>query len=476
MKKVVLASLLAVAGAISSASLSFAQATGSGIQMSADEYAAYNNANTQGNCAAKATAFEAYLKAYPNSAVKVDVLSQILFCDTQGADEATTLSAADRLLAVDPGNLRALAVEVYYKRLDGDKLTDPAAKTAALDQMAVYAQKGLNATAPKDTTPADFAKIKATTAPTFYSAIADDDLAKKASATDPDPIKQAAAIKQASADAITALKAEIDGDEPDTEKASQVLQDVYTLAQAYYTSTPPDYLDCAWYATRAAFFAPDAYKPTIQPVATYCYKKFHGGVDGYDAMQTAVKTNLDPPAGFLATIKPAPKPSDYVAQLVATTPDLGVLAISDREFALQYGTQIDPKSGTADATTGKIDPATQKTDAQEVFDAVKGKSVQLPDVLVVAATADSVQVAVSDDSVQAKPPVADFTFTMKEPLPATGKPGEAVIPKVGDKITIDGTYASYTSNPLMITMSDAVIIPKKVEPVHRPVHHTAPHH
>jgi hypothetical protein len=185
-------------------------------------------------------------------------------------------------------------------------------------------------------------------------------------------------------------------------------------------------------------------------------------------MQTAVKTNLDPPAGFLEAIKPAPKPSDYVAQLVATTPDLAVLAISDREFALQYGTQIDPKSGT--------DPATQKTDAQEVFDAVKGKSVELPDVLVVAATADSVQVAVSDDSVQAKPPVADFTFTMKEPLPATGKPGEAVIPKVGDKITIDGTYASYTSNPLMITMSDAVIIPKKVEPVHRPVHHTAPHH
>jgi hypothetical protein len=464
MKKVVLASLLAVAGAISSASLSFAQAPAAGgIQMSADEYAAYNNANTQGNCAAKATAFEAYLKAYPNSAVKQDVLSQILFCDTQGADEATTLSAADRLLVVDPNNLRALAVEVYYKRADGDKLTDPAAKTAALDAMAVFAQKGLDAPAPKDTTPAEFAKIKATTAPTFYSAIADDFLAEKASATDPD------AIKKASASAITALKAEIDGDEPDTEKASQVLQDVYTLAQAYYTSTPPDYLNCAWYATRAAFFAPDAYKPTIQPVATYCYKKFHGAADGYDAMQTAVKTSLDPPAGFLEAIKPAPKPSDFVAQLVATTPDLAVLAISDREFALQYGTQVDPKSGT--------DPATQKTDAQEVFDAVKGKSVQLPDVLVVSATADSVQVAVSDDSVQAKPPVADFTFTMKEPLPATGKPGEAVIPKVGEKITIEGTYASYTSSPLMITMSDATIIPKKAAaPVHHaPVHHTAPH-
>jgi len=450
MKKVVLASLLAVAGAVGSASYTFAQATGSGIQMSADEYAAYNNANTQTTCAGKATAFEAYLKAYPNSAVKADVLSQILFCDTQGGDETATLSVADRLLAIDPNNLRALAVEVYYRRIDADKLTDPAAKAAALDAVVVYAQKGLAATAPKDMPAGDFAKLKAATAPTFYSVIADDGLAKKDNAG-----------------AITAFKAEIDGDEADTEKASPVLQDVYYLAQAYYTSTPPDYLSCAWYATRAATFAPDAVKPSIQPLATYCYKKYHGAADGYDAMQASVKTNLDPPAGFFATIKPAPKPSDYARNLVATTTDLAVLAPSDREFVLQYGTDVDPKSGTTDPATGKVDPATQKTDAQEVFDAVKGKSVEFPDVLVIAATADSVQVAVSDDSVQAK--TADFTFNMKEPL--------TTIPKVGDKVTVDGTYASYTQAPLMITMSDGFIVPpKKAAPVHHaPVHHTAPH-
>jgi hypothetical protein len=138
---------------------------------------------------------------------------------------------------------------------------------------------------------------------------------------------------------------------------------------------------------------------------------------------------------------------------------------------LQYGTDIDPKSGTIDPATGKVDPKTQKTDADEVFDAVKGKSVEYPDVLVIAATPDSVQVAVSDDSVQAK--TADFTFNMKEPLPATAKPGEAAIPKPGDKVTIDGTWSSYTQTPLMITMTDGVIIPKKPAPVHHaPVHHT----
>ena len=295
MKKVVLASLLAVAGAAPLASLAYAQQPAAGgIQMSQDEYAAYNKANTETTAAAKAADFEAYLKAYPNSAVKADVLNQILFADSQTGDQAATLSAADRLLAVDPNNLRALTFEVYYRRADADKLTDPAAKQAALDAVAKYAQQGLNATKPKDMSDADFAALKTKTDPVFESAIADADLAKKDNA-----------------DAIAILKKEIDGDKDDTTKPSPVLQDVYVLAQAYYSSTPPDYLNCAWYATRAAAFAPAAYKTTIEPLATYCYKKYHGSADGYEAMQTAVQTNLDPPAGF--TVTAAPKPEDLVA-------------------------------------------------------------------------------------------------------------------------------------------------------------------
>jgi hypothetical protein len=308
MKKVVLASLLAVAGAVPSASLAYAQQASSGIQMSQEEYAAYNKANTATTAADKAAAFEAYLKQYPNSAVKADVLNQILFADSQVGDQAATLNAADRLLAVDPNNLRALTFEVYYRRADGDKLTDPAAKQTALDAVAKYAQQGLSATKPKDMSDADFATLKSKTDPTFMSAIADDDMAKKDNA-----------------DAITELKKEIDGNTDDTTKPSQTLQDVFVLAQAYYTSTPPDYLNCAWYATRAAAFAPAAYKTTIEPLASYCYKKYHGSADGYAAMQTAVQTSLDPPAGF--TVTPAPKPEDLVANLVSTTTDLATLAL-----------------------------------------------------------------------------------------------------------------------------------------------------
>jgi hypothetical protein len=155
-----------------------------------------------------------------------------------------------------------------------------------------------------------------------------------------------------------------------------------------------------------------------------------------------------------------------VRALVDSTPDLSVLALGDRETALQFGTQIDPKSGTVDPATGKKDPATQKTDADEVFDSIKGKSVEFPDVTVVSATADQLVLMVSDDANASKTP--DFTVNMKEPL--------KTIPEVGSKVTVDGTYASYTGNPLMITMSDGSIVePKKKPaakpPVKRPIKH-----
>lgn len=138
-------------------------------------------------------------------------------------------------------------------------------------------------------------------------------------------------------------------------------------------------------------------------------------------------------------MKPAPKPEDIVSNLIATTPDLATLALSDKEFVLTYG---------------------QPADADKVFDTIKGKAVEIPGAVVIAATPDQLQVAVSDDAKQSK--TADFTFNMKEPI----KPEN--MPAVGSTVTLDGTYASYTQNPVMITMSDgALVLPKKATPVRR---------
>ncbi len=144
-----------------------------------------------------------------------------------------------------------------------------------------------------------------------------------------------------------------------------------SLARRITRSTPPDYVNCTWYASRAAAFAPEPYKSQMLPLAKFCYKKYHGADDGYDAVTAAVQTNLDPPADF--KIKPAPSPADIVANVIATTPDLSTLAVSDKEFIL---------------TNGKPE------DAAKVWDTVKGKSAQFPDVLVIESSPTVLKVAV----------------------------------------------------------------------------------
>jgi len=436
MKKVVVASLLAVAGMVCVARIadaqtqvnlgSNAQSTSGGVQMSPAEYNAYNSAITQATPQAKAPALEAYLAAYPQSAVKAATLEQLMLAYS-GFDPAKSLDAADRLLQVDPNNLRGLTFETYFRLSSADSIADPAAKQAALDKAADYAQKGLAAPKPADMAAADFATLQGQAKPVFYRAIATAALNKKDAAT-----------------AVTNFKLGI-ASVPlaDTSKPGLTLQDTYELGQAYYQMTPPDYVNCTWYASRAAAFAPEPYKSQMLPLAKFCYKKYHGADDGYDAVLAAAQTNLDPPADF--KIKPAPSPADIVANVIATTPDLATLAVSDKEFIL---------------TNGKPE------DAAKVWDTIKGKAVQFPDATVISVSDTALTVAVSDDAVQSK--TADFTFQLAAPLKTP--------PAVGAKVAVSGTYASFTPSPIMITMSDGAIVEPKKAPAKAPVHHTAAHH
>src|SRR5215469_1111053 len=435
MKKAVVASLLAVASVAPVARFAVAQTQvnlgsnaqqAGGVQMPPAEYNDYNNAITQSTPQTKAPALEAYLTKYPQSAVKGDVLQQLMLAYS-AFDPVKTIDAADRLLQVDPNNLRALTFEVYFRRQQAEALTDAAAKQAGLDKAAEYAQKGLTAPKPQSMSDSDFNTIKASATPIFYSAIAVAALNKKDTAT-----------------AIDNFKKELASVPVDqTTKPGPVLQDTYYLGLAYLQSTPPDLSNCAFYVARFVAYAPEPYKSQMTPTAKYCYKKYHGADDGYDTVVAAATANLNPPAGF--SIKPAPSPADIVKQVIASTPDLSTLAISDKEFILQNGSP---------------------EDAGKVWDTVKGKSVQIPDATVTAVSDTSLQAAVSDDAVQSK--TADFTFQLAAPLKTP--------PAVGDKVTVTGTYASFTPNPIMITMSDGAIVEpkkapvKKPTPAHRPTH------
>jgi hypothetical protein len=436
MKKVVVASLLAVASAATVARVAVAQTqvnlgsnaqqTGGGVQLAPAEYNAYTAAIGQSTPQTQAPALEQFLTTYPQSQVKDDVLQRLMLAYS-AFDPTKTLDAADRLLQVDPNNIRALTFETYFRLQNSDQVQDPAAKQAALDKAAEYGQKGLASTKPASMSQADFDTVKNAATPVFHRAIASAALGKKDAAT-----------------AITNLKATLSSVPVDqTKTPGPLLQDTYTLGYAYYVSTPPDLLNCTWYTARSASFAPEPYKTQFMSLAKYCYKKYHGADDGFDAVVTQSQATLDPPASFSTSVKPAPKPADIVKQVIASTPDLATLAISDKEFILQNGTP---------------------EDAAKVWDTIKGKSVQFPDATVIAVTDTALQVAVSDDAVQSK--TADFTFNLTAPLKTP--------PVVGAKTTVTGTYASFTPSPIMITMSDGAVVEPKKPTKPSPAHHTAP--
>ncbi len=325
MKKVVLAGFLACAVA-SCLPLASAQGTSSPAaapaadpcatpQMAAPEYAVYNNAITQTDPKAQAAGLEQYLTQFPQSAVKADTLERLMALYISLGDATKGLDAADRVLAVDPNDMKALYVEALIRKSQADALTDATAKQAGLDSAASYAQKGLAAPKPACMTDAAFTALKATEYPSFYSVIG-----------------YAAVIKKDSPTAIDAYKKELAMvPEAATKTPGNVLQDIYWLSVAYVQANPRDLLDCAFYAARVAAYAPDQLKPQFTKAAKYCYDHYHGGDDGYDALLASATANLNPPDGLFASIKPAPTPAEQIHTIIATTPDLGTLAASSGE-------------------------------------------------------------------------------------------------------------------------------------------------
>src|ERR1700733_6070750 len=411
MKKVALASLLAIATSMLCATpIALAQAAASGGQSSITikdpaEYNDYSNAISQSSPAAKASAIEAFLTKYPNSVVKVQMLGLLMAAYEAQNNTEKTVDAAGRLLQVDPNDLRALAITVYLKKAQAAQKSTPADQQPLLDEAAADAQKGLAAPKPADTPQADFDKLKAATAPIFYGAIAmDDQLKKDYPGAEDNFKKELGSVPVAS-----------------TQTGPQ-LNDTYLLGQAYAQQTPPDLKSAVWFLTRAAAYAPPAAKDQIEKAAEYYYNKYHGSMDGFDQRQTLVTQSVLPPDSYNPTQFTPPSPADQAAKVVASTPDLKTLNLNDKEFILFNG---------------------KPEDAGKMWDTMKGQTYEIPG-KVVSATADSVQLAVTDDAKASN--TADFTVNMKKPLTTP--------PAIGTMGNYDATFDSYTQNPKMITLID----------------------
>ena len=298
MNKAAIASLLALSAftvapaLVSHSGVAFAQAPAAAgqVQMDAAEFAVYNHAmNELTTPQTQAPALEDYLTKYPKSSVRTDVLQRIML-DYSQFDPVKALTAADNFLAVSPNDLQAYLIEVAYRVQAATAPTADAATTqSGLDAAATFAKKGLDVVklgAQPPMSAADFQKVAAIATPTFYGTIGKDALNNK------DGAAAVAAYKSELGVLPPFNPADLTGtDQAKKQAALNTLQEVFFLAQSYRALNPPDYTNCAFYATRAASLAPAQFQAQLQPTANYCYKKQHGVMDGYDAVVAAAKAN-----------------------------------------------------------------------------------------------------------------------------------------------------------------------------------------
>jgi hypothetical protein len=403
------------------------------------EYNSYQVATTQSDPKAKAAALEQFLVTYPQSLAKKIVLDMLV--DTyQGLnDQDHALSAASRLLQMDPDNMKAIYVSVGIKERQCVRTQD--AQTC--DDAAALARKGLATAKPASTPDDDWKKMTGATYPVYHSAIATDDaISKKDFKAAEDEYTQELMLYT------------------DAQSSSVGLADTLQLATAYSLPGPgQDLIKAVWFFARVWDFAPANYKAQIEPKLEYYYKKYHGKLDGLDAIKTQAQATTFPPGTF--TIAPAPTPAEQIhAMLTDPTTDKSKLALADKETILALGT---------------------KDDAETIWAVMKDQATPVPGI-VLEATNSVIKVAVTDDAKQAKIP--DFIVNMKTPLTDKEVPAVGFEFKLQPAAELDGTYDTYTQVPATATMAqtaeivlrDGVIVPEKKKPTpvhHAPVHHTA---
>src|SRR5579862_3520283 len=391
------------------------------------EYNAYVNAIQQKDPTAQISGLEAFLTQYPNSVMKVAALQTLMQDYQQTNNQAKTIETAQKLVAADSCNERALALLSYIDRLKAQG--GDANATQDLADAKKYGDSGLEClpkfTKPEGTSEADFDKMKNQMTGIFDAAVGISDLTSK----DYDGARKA-------------LRAAADST-PDEQKDFSV---VYPLALAYAGPNPPnpsvtaDPLDAIWFAARASTVAPNPqYQAQIEKYAKGQYMKYHGGDDGWTDVLAQAKASPDPPAGF--AIKPAPTPPEQAHNMVvSTTPDK--MDFATWQFVFTNGS---------------------KEDQDTVWNAIKGKAVQMQGT-VIHATATEFQIAGSSDDIDAKK--ADITLTFPEKVPLR------LIPKDGATLDFQGEPASYTSNPFMMTMENGRLLKAaSPTPAKRPVHH-----
>jgi tetratricopeptide (TPR) repeat protein len=386
-----------------------------------NEYNAYVGAMNQQDTNAKISGLEAFLVQYPNSVMKEDALELLMGAYRQTNNMAKMQDAEQRLLQVNPNNLRALALMTYDKRAAASAGQNPQQNLADAGQ---YGAKGLEAlkTAPKPEgmSDADFDKQKKQMSVIFNGALG-----------------IAALQNKDYAKAQEALRAAVEGDPND-------IQNVYPLGLAYLTATPPDYVNGLFFIARAANLAAGSPgQAQIEKYGKSQYTKYHGSDQGWTDVLVTTKTTPLPPADFTIAKYVPPTPAEQAADLVKnkTPNDIKQMTFADWQLVLSAG---------------------KPEDQEKVWSVIKGVPLQMEG-LVIAATATEVQIAESQDDIDQKR--ADIVVTMSGTIP------DKLMPKVGSNLQFEGTPSSYTPSPFVMNMDKGALLTAKKPATKPPVHH-----
>jgi tetratricopeptide (TPR) repeat protein len=379
------------------------------------EYNAYVGAVQQTDAAAKVSGLEAFLTQYPNSVMKEDALELLMGAYQQTNNPAKTIDTAQKVLLVNPCNIRALALLAYTKRAMAEANQNPKQNLADAGQAG---EKGLSclqtAAKPDGMPPADWEKLKTQTAIIFNGAAG---------------INAYQAKDYANAQKY--LRASVEGDPANP----TVLRDMYPLALAYLTPGPTEKdVDGLFFIARASNLAQGAGKAQIAKFGLSKYTKYHGSEEGWSDLLAKTATTPLPPAGFTITKYVPPTPAEQAAALIKSK-KVEEMSFAEWQLVLSEGTP---------------------EDADKVWTVLKGKPLQMAAHIISIdssnKTATKLLLAGSEDDVEAKR--ADIDLTMSAAIPPKQ------MPKEDTDFQFEGTPVSYVAKPFVMTMNQGALLVK----------------
>jgi tetratricopeptide (TPR) repeat protein len=381
---------------------------GQKVVKDADEYNAYIKALKTDDPAKKAAAMEAFVARYPKSVVRVDALEQAMAGYQQSGNRAKVEETANRILGLDPRNVRALAVVTVLERSHATEgQTDLVAKVREHAELGLKMLPGWKK--PEGFDDASYKKMRDQMAGVFNGAAGFAALQAK------DYAKAAGYYR---------IAVKLDPGN---------LQETYQLAIAELQSDPID-PGGFWYISKAITLA-KGNAAALQNITDYGkakYRQYHGGEDGWDDIVARAATQAAPSADFASTIKPALSLAEIAVKAVREN-DPATLSFSDWEFVL----------GQRDAS------AANKDAAEKVWQAIRARErngaakLKFP-VKVISASRDTILAAVTGDNQKANK--ADLQITTTQQM---GTP-----PTAGASIEIIGIITDYVPSPFMFIMRE----------------------